>query len=64
MITFIKKLISNFKLKHEKCEWCGGRLRRKDDVYYGGVNIQDTIGGRPKRTAYVCNLCYQFYHKK
>lgn len=44
-----------------RCEHCKGFLRRKGDMYYGGIDIQDTIGGDAKRTAYVCNLCYQTY---
>ena len=53
-----------FNLFKDKCEWCGKPLRRFGDDYYGGIDIQDTIGGKTKRTAYVCNLCYQFYNKK
>lgn len=59
MIKWIKKL---FK-KEPKCEHCGQNLRRNGDKYYGGVDIHDTIGGPIKRTAYICNLCYEFYKR-
>lgn len=59
MIQFIKNL---FKRK-ERCEHCGQALRRKGDSYYGGIDIKDTIGGKSRRTAYVCNLCYILFNK-
>ncbi len=59
MINLLKKL---FK-KKPKCEHCGFDLRRNGDKYHGGIDIEDTIGGRPRRTAYVCNLCYQLFKK-
>jgi len=45
----------------EKCELCHGSLRRGGDMYYGGIEVKDTISGSRKRTAYVCNLCYQLH---
>ena len=44
-----------------RCEHCKGFLRRNGDLYYGGIDVKDTIGGEKKRTAYVCNLCYQLF---
>lgn len=46
-----------------KCELCHGKLRRHGDIYYGGIDICDTIGKTKTRTAYICNLCYQLFSK-
>ncbi len=61
----VKSIIFFFKwLFGEKCEFCHCMLRKGDDQYYGGIEIKDTIDGKKKgRTAYVCNLCYQFLKK-
>lgn len=48
-----------YSRRFDKCEFCLGKLRKNDDMYYGGIEIKDNISGTKKRTAYVCNLCYQ-----
>jgi hypothetical protein len=50
-----------FLFDSEKCELCHGKLRRRGDLYYGGVDVYDTIEPSKKRTAYLCNLCYQLF---
>lgn len=54
------ELLSRFLrwLFPERCEHCRGLLRKHGDTYYGGIDIHDAIGGKPRRTAYLCNLCY------
>lgn len=47
-----------FFFEDEKCEFCRGKLRRRGDKYYGGIEVYDTIGKTKSRTSYVCNLCY------
>lgn len=59
-----KMIISGFFkwMWGDKCEFCNGSLRKNKDLYYGGVEVQDSIGGiGKKRTAYLCNLCYQLF---
>lgn len=47
----------------ERCEFCRGLLRKHGDTYYGAVHIQDSIGGEPRRKAFVCNLCYSLFKR-
>lgn len=44
-----------------RCERCKGYLRRHGDLYFGAVEVWDTIGPDRHRTAFVCNLCYQLW---
>lgn len=57
------KYLKNLFKKKEKCEFCRQDLRRYGDTYYGGIDINDTIGGSKKRTVYLCNLCYTLFKK-
>jgi uncharacterized protein with PIN domain len=59
----IKRFKSWLKLKTEKCQLCKGRLRKEYDSGYGGIDVNQNIGGSRKETFYVCNLCYDIYKK-
>lgn len=58
--TLKQKLEAWYKLKTEKCEHCGLRLRKDYDSCYGGIDVE---AGGSKETFYVCNLCYHFSKK-
>lgn len=57
------KLICWWRLKFEKCEHCGLRLRKSYDSYYGAVAVPTTIDKSNAETFYVCNLCYYLINK-
>ena len=52
-----------WRLKTEKCEHCGLRLRKSYDSYYGGIDVEKDISGHSKETFYMCNLCYYIIKK-
>lgn len=54
----IYKLKKWWRLKFDKCEHCGGRLRKNYDSGYGAVDANQNISGTRKETFYLCNLCY------
>jgi hypothetical protein len=62
--TFKWKLQCWYNLNFEKCEHCGGRLRKDYDSGYGGIDVAKNTSGTDKETYYVCNLCYQLSKKK
>lgn len=48
-----------WRLRFDKCEHCGLRLRKNYDSGYGGIDVNKNIGGSRQETYYVCNLCYK-----
>ena len=59
MRELIYKLKCWWRLKTDKCEHCGLRLRKSYNSYYGGIDVPKSIGGRDMETYYVCNLCFK-----
>lgn len=57
----LDKLKCWWRLKFDKCEHCGLRLRKNYDSYYGGIDVP--TGGK-RETFYVCNLCYYLINAK
>ena len=62
-MDLVNKFKKWWKLKTQKCEHCGLRLRKNYDSYYGAIDVNKNISGTEKETYYVCNLCYHLSKK-